>query len=155
METYCDEEDKKEQSLNLITHVEVEPSNNSDASALIPAIESTKAQDSKPKEILADSLYGSDDNCERAKEHNVELIAPTMGSVKKDKLSLADLYFLKKANLLNARRVIRQRKSKRKKGLALRLLYSIARTAPTYKNALSKKGKCTTIFVLQKKKCAS
>ncbi len=52
------------------------------------------------KEILADSLYGSDDNCERAKKHNVELIAPTMGSVKEDKLSLADFIFSQKGELI-------------------------------------------------------
>ena len=53
----------------------VEPSHNNDANALIPAIESTKKQNLKPKEILADSLYVSDDNCEGAKKNNVELIA--------------------------------------------------------------------------------
>jgi hypothetical protein len=90
METYCDDEDKKDESLNLITYVDVEPAHNSDANALIPAIESAEKQNLKPKEITADSLYGSDDNSERAKENNVKLIAPTMGTVKEDKLSLAD-----------------------------------------------------------------
>ena len=89
-ETFCDDEQKKEETLDLITHVEVEPAHNSDANALIPAIESTQRQNLKPKELTADSLYGSDDNCERAKEHGVELIAPTMGSVDENKLSLAD-----------------------------------------------------------------
>ena len=59
---------KKEESLNLITHVEVKPAHNSDANALIPAIESTEKQNLKPKELIADSLYGSDDNCEHSKE---------------------------------------------------------------------------------------
>jgi hypothetical protein len=44
----------------------------------------------KPKELTADSLYGSDDNHERAKELGLELIAPTMGSVDEDKLGLVD-----------------------------------------------------------------
>ena len=99
-ETFCDDEEKKEESLNLITHVEVEPAHNSDANALIPAIESTEEQNLKPKELIGDSLYGSDDNCERAKEHGVELIAPTMGSVEEDKLSLADFQFSEKGEVV-------------------------------------------------------
>jgi hypothetical protein len=82
METFCDDKEKTEESLNLITHVEVESSHNSDANALVPAIESTEAKNLKPKELLADALYGSDDNNEQAKKHDVELIAPTMGTTK-------------------------------------------------------------------------
>ena len=41
MEAYCKDEDAKEENLNLITHVEVEPAHKSDVSALIPAIESS------------------------------------------------------------------------------------------------------------------
>ena len=66
METFCDDEKEKEQSLNLITHVEVEPAHESDANAIVPAIESVEKRDLKPKELMADSLYGSDDNCENA-----------------------------------------------------------------------------------------
>ncbi|MFO7643719.1 MAG: hypothetical protein R6W95_04975 [Desulfosarcina sp.] len=42
METYTDTDDPQEkaQTLNLITHVEVERAHESDANALIPAIES-------------------------------------------------------------------------------------------------------------------
>jgi hypothetical protein len=101
METYCDGDEKeKKKSLNLITYVEVEPSHNSDANALIPAIESTEEQDMKPKEVVADSLYGSDDNCEKAKEHGVEVIAPTMGTIKEDNLSLADFQFSEKGKII-------------------------------------------------------
>ncbi|MBN1684705.1 MAG: transposase [Gammaproteobacteria bacterium] len=96
METFCE----KEKSLNLITHVNVEPAHNSDANALIPAIESAEKRNLKPKELTADSLYGSDDNCERAKAHDVELIAPTMGSVQKGQLSLADFKFSLKGEVV-------------------------------------------------------
>ncbi|HLE17708.1 MAG TPA: hypothetical protein VI728_05415, partial [Syntrophales bacterium] len=43
METYCDSPDEaiREKTLNLITHVEVEPAHVSDVHALIPALEST------------------------------------------------------------------------------------------------------------------
>jgi len=80
METYS--EDKKESVLNLITHVEVEPSHNSDAHALIPAIESVKEQKMMPEIVLADSLYGSDDNTEKADEMAVEIVSPVMGGAK-------------------------------------------------------------------------
>ena len=117
METFCDddEKEKRKEVLNLITHVEVEPSHNSDANALIPAIDSTEERNLKPKELSADSLYGSDDNCERAKKHDVELIAPTMGSVKDDKLSLADFKFSPKGNIVacprgNAPAIVKKRK---------------------------------------------
>ncbi len=78
METYTDTEDKKSKAstLNLITHVEVEKACQSDAHAIKPAIESTKKKDLTPKELEADTLYGSDDNCEYAKKEGVELIAP-------------------------------------------------------------------------------
>jgi len=99
METY-DDEKQKGKSLNLITHVDVEPAHNSDANALIPAIESTEKRNLKPEELIADSLYGSDDNCERAKEHDVELIAPTMGAVSEDKLCLSDFQFSEKGEII-------------------------------------------------------
>jgi len=90
METYCKDEDGKENTLNLITHVEVEAAHHSDAKALVPAIESAKQRDLMPENLVADSLYGSDENCEKAKQLGVELTAPTMGATKEDKMSLAD-----------------------------------------------------------------
>ena len=90
METFCDDEAQKDQSLQLITHIEVEQAHESDANAIVPAIETVEKRNLKPEELIADSLYGSDDNCENADKHDVKLIAPTMGSVDKDKLSLAD-----------------------------------------------------------------
>jgi Transposase DDE domain/Transposase domain (DUF772) len=88
METY--DPDASEASFSLITHAEVEPADRSDANALLPAIESTKEHNMAPDELLADSLYGSDDNCERAKkDHGVEVISPAMGTTGKG-LSLND-----------------------------------------------------------------
>ena len=99
-ETFCDDKEQKENSLNLITHVEVEPAHNSDANELVPAIESTEKRNLKPKELSADSLYGSDENSERAKEMGVELIAPTMGSVEEGTLSLSDFKFSEKGEIV-------------------------------------------------------
>jgi hypothetical protein len=90
-ETYVEHDnDDTSRPLNLITHVDVEPAHNSDANALIPAIKSTAVQGLKPKELLADSLYGSDENCEQAAKEGVEVIAPVMGSVDDNKHSLKD-----------------------------------------------------------------
>ena len=78
METYSTEEDtgKKEKELNLITHVSVQPANEHDANALIPAVADVKLRGLGPKKILADTLYGSDVNCQAAKVASGELIAP-------------------------------------------------------------------------------
>jgi len=84
METYCKDEDAKDNTLNLITHVQVEPAHESDANALIPAIESSRERGLGPKETLADSLYGSDDNCRKAEQLGVDIVAPTMGARKND-----------------------------------------------------------------------
>jgi len=77
---------------NLITHVKVEAANESDANALLPAIEETANRNLAPKELLADSLYGSDDNVERAKELGVDLISPTMGT-QSQAIGIADFIF--------------------------------------------------------------
>ena len=92
METYCDSSDEaiKEKTLNLITHVEIESAHVSDAHALIPALESTRERGLAPEEVLADTLYGSDDNREKAKEMCVEVVSPVMGTPKEETLSLAD-----------------------------------------------------------------
>ena len=92
METYCDSDDESltAKTLNLITHVEVESACIGDVHALIPALDSTKERELAPTELLADSLYGSDDNCERAHEMGVDVISPTMGTPKENTLSLSD-----------------------------------------------------------------
>jgi hypothetical protein len=89
METYSD--NKSEETLNLITHIEAEPAHLSDANALIPAIESTEENGFKPEQVLADSLYGSDENVLQAAVKGVNLISPVMpGSAKKENLHLSD-----------------------------------------------------------------
>lgn len=92
METYTDTEDKqvKSKTLNLITHVEVEKACDSDAQALIPAIESTQKRGLGPDELEADTLYGSDGNYQGAKSMGVELVAPVKGKSKQNSLSLSE-----------------------------------------------------------------
>ena len=66
METYSGDTDQKQ--LSLITHIEVESADKHDANALLPALKNTDKRDMSPKELLADSLYGSDDNLQKAKQ---------------------------------------------------------------------------------------
>jgi len=88
-ETYSSEPDKN--NLSLITYIEVESADKNDVHALLPALAETGRKDMAPREILADSLYGSDDNVTKAEqEHGVKVIAPTMGVANHKGLSLAD-----------------------------------------------------------------
>jgi hypothetical protein len=85
METYHEEQEEAEEEtaqLNLITYIDVEPANCSDSEAVAPAIQETKERGCAPEELLADSLYGSDDNVQRAAKEGIDLIAPTMGKPK-------------------------------------------------------------------------
>jgi len=73
--------------LRLITHLAVEQAHQSDAHALIPAIESAKDRGLAPAEVLADSLYGSEKNIEAAKAMGTEVVAPVPGGEGKGKSS--------------------------------------------------------------------
>lgn len=103
METYTDTDDleEKAQTLNLITHVEVQRAHESDANALIPAIDSAQEKDLAPKELLADSLYGSDENIETAKAKGIDVISPPMGAEKEDKLGLSNFRMEKSGKVIN------------------------------------------------------
>jgi hypothetical protein len=79
--------------LRLITHVEVEPANISDAHALLPAIEGATRLGLAPTEVLADSLYGSDKNVVAAAEAGVEVISPVMGQTDESEVTMADFSF--------------------------------------------------------------
>jgi hypothetical protein len=88
METYSPDKSQPD----LITHVEVEAAHQSDANALLPAIEEAASRDLGPSELLADSLYGGDENVEKAKELGVELVSPAMGCAPEG-ISLAEFTF--------------------------------------------------------------
>jgi hypothetical protein len=98
-ETYNPDKDEENPQLSLITHVEVEPAHASDANALLPYIETTQQRDMAPEKILADSLYGSDSNHEKAAGLGIELVAPTMGNRKDTSCSLADFEFSEKGTI--------------------------------------------------------
>jgi hypothetical protein len=44
-------------------------------------------------ELQADLLYGSDENCQQAKDYEVDVVSPTMGTEKQDSLTLSDFEF--------------------------------------------------------------
>jgi hypothetical protein len=95
METFTEHEAEKKDptELNLITYVDVEKASESDAQALIPAIEATLEKDIAPVELQAAAVYGSDENSQQAKDPDVELVSPTMGTEKQNGTSLSDFQF--------------------------------------------------------------
>lgn len=96
METYCESKDRtvKEKTLNLITHVQLEKASDHDSHALLPALEQTEQRGCAPQQLLADSLYGSDENVDKAEKRGVELISPAMRNSEPDgKLHLDDFQF--------------------------------------------------------------
>jgi hypothetical protein len=92
METYSEHEgtEKDPAQLNLITHVDVEKACDSDAQALLPAIEAALEKELDPSELQADALYGSNENCQEAEQYGVEVISPTMGAEKQSGTALSD-----------------------------------------------------------------
>ncbi len=85
-ESYSTSEDIN--TLNLITSVIVEPAHKHDAHALLPLIESTTELGLKPKEVTADTAYGSDENCQKAEDLDVEIVSPVKGKLGEDNMSL-------------------------------------------------------------------
>lgn len=88
METYSPDKSQPD----LISHVQVEAAHKSDAQALLPAIEDATKRDLAPSVVLADSLYGSDDNVEAAGKSGVEVLSPTIGRASQP-ISLSDFHF--------------------------------------------------------------
>jgi len=101
METYHPDKDGKEESLNLITHIHVEPAHESDANALLPAIESSKKRSLAPDKLLADTLYGGDENVQEAKELGVEVISPAKSTKEKDSITLSDFNVSEKGDVVS------------------------------------------------------
>lgn len=97
METYSRPEDGDQ--LNLITHVHAEPAHRNDAHALLPVVEQTREKQRGPKEVLADSLYGSDENCRKAALAGVDVIAPAGGNSPAGELGLSDFTYSKQGRV--------------------------------------------------------
>jgi len=101
METYGRDEETREKNLNLITYVHVEPAHESDAHALIPALESTQDRELTPDEVLGDTLYGGDENCQKAAQQGVEVISPVKSTKEKDGITLSDFDLNEKGEVVS------------------------------------------------------
>jgi len=95
METFYDDEDQEAKQPDLITYLKVESAACSDSDAPLPAIEETKERGCAPKELLADTAYGSDENVQEAAKEGTDLIAPTMGKPKsKEEMLILDDFWV-------------------------------------------------------------
>lgn len=101
METYTPADDKEEEKgqLNLITYVHAEAAHCNDGHALQPAIKDTQRRGMAPKVLLADSLYGSDENCQNAQGEGTAVVAPAMGKESQAALTLADFSYCEKGRV--------------------------------------------------------
>jgi hypothetical protein len=79
----------------------VEPAHESDANALIPAIASSEERGLAPEELLADTLYGSDENCQKAEKLGVEVVSPAKTTKEKDDISLSDFEVSEKGDVVS------------------------------------------------------
>lgn len=113
-ESYNTDEDAN--TLNLITSVIVEPAHKSDTHATIPLIEATEKLGLKPKEALADTPYGSDENCEKAKTMGVEIVSPVMGRLGEDTVPLTEFTMNDKNEIISCLAGCTPEKTKSKDG---------------------------------------
>jgi len=97
METYSPDQENKQ--LSLITHVATQSAHESDTQSLIPAIEDARNRGMCPREVLADSLYGHDENCQMAEKMGVAVVSPVMGTPPQKGLSLADFTFSEQGSI--------------------------------------------------------
>jgi hypothetical protein len=95
----CSMAEDKDQ-LSLITYVKVEVAHENDVHALLPALAGARQRNLVPTTVLADTLYGSDENVEAAKAQGVEVIAPACRNGKEKAIILADFGFSEIGELL-------------------------------------------------------
>ncbi len=76
----CDEEN----ATQVITHVEVTPSNGSDSEVTVPVIDALGERGIGPKELWGDTSYGSGRNAVEAERRGTELVSPVGGGTPKE-----------------------------------------------------------------------
>ena len=81
LETHAEKAKSKgdEPRLDLVTHVAVEPAHVHDVNAVGPALQDVSDRGSRPQELVADTLYGSQANVESARADGTDLITPVYG----------------------------------------------------------------------------
>jgi hypothetical protein len=95
METFAEDDSAQQDTPckpDLITHVAVDKLTMHDQDALEPALNDADKRGLKPKELLADSHYGSNECLANGRERGVEIISPAMTAKGKlqGKLTLED-----------------------------------------------------------------
>ena len=150
VENYSDEGGGKQPS--LITHVAVESADQHDANALLPALKDLENRDMVPDELLVDSLYGSDSNCEQAiKEHDVIVIAPAMPGNQKN-MNLADFDLDAQGRIISCPRDIApDRVKKTKHGFSAAFATSNCLECEAFKCCPVSKGKKACYYRYKKK----
>jgi hypothetical protein len=129
-------------TLNLITHIKVERACESDAHALIPAIEATQERGLGPQKVLADSLYGGDENCTAAKAKGVDVVSPVMGTgPKAGTLSLTDFTYSADGKVVLCPQGHAPKKTKEKGGRHTAVFQaSVCNGCPRQKDCPARKG---------------
>ncbi len=131
-----------EKQLSLLTHVAVESADKHDSNALVPALENLQQQKMAPEELLADSLYGSEANCEQGRdEYGVEVIAPAMPGNRK-KMHLAEFTVDDQGWIVSCPRGITPDRVKKNKGsYSAAFAIDACRDCPVFKQCPVSKGK--------------
>jgi len=93
MESYTKREEGDEASLNLITYVESQPAHEHDGQTVNDALKKTRQENRAPTQILADCLYGGDNNHVSCQAEGVELISPVKANKPRPKVGLADFSY--------------------------------------------------------------
>ena len=135
METYQTEQDDKKP--DLITHVEVEPAHEHDANALQPAIDTTIERKCCPEELTCDTLYGGDENVQKAATKGVEVIAPVKGPSNSPDIGLKGFMFDKKTNFVvscpEGHKPLKVNRTPKNR-ISARFNKNICKACPRYKN---------------------
>jgi hypothetical protein len=149
VESYTTSDEKQ---LSLLTHIAVESADQHDTNALIPALENLQQQDMVPKELLADSLYGSESNCEQGRnEYGVEVIAPAMPGNRK-KMHLAEFTVDDQGWVVSCPRGITPDRVKKNKGCySAAFAVEACRDCPMLKKCPVSKGKKAYYYRYKKK----
>ena len=100
METYQDTEERDKTKPNLITQVVVEQAHEPDNDALQPALDNTQSRNCCPEDVQCDTLYGSDENVQQAKEKGVQVNAPVSGPTNSPATKLKDFQFDESTHLI-------------------------------------------------------
>jgi hypothetical protein len=82
----CDEGNETQ----IITHVAVTPSSGSDATVPVPLIDSLSRRQIQPKELFADTTYGSGSNAVDAARRGTELVSPVAGPAPREAENAGD-----------------------------------------------------------------